>query len=63
MLTPTSSRASTRARLYGTTGGILNGGGFDSLDETATTSTHMYKGSSWGAYGGGYFGTGKNFAA
>jgi cytochrome c553 len=49
--------------LYGTTGGILNGGGFDSLDQTATTSTHMYKGSSWGAYGGGYFGTGATFAA
>jgi hypothetical protein len=49
--------------LYGDSGGILNGGGFDSLDVTATTSTHMYKGSSWGAYGGGYFGTGKAFAA
>ena len=43
--------------------GILNGGGFDSLDQTPTTSTHMYKGSGWGAYGGGYFGTGANFAA
>jgi hypothetical protein len=49
--------------LYGTNGGILNGGGFDSLDQSATTSTHMYKGSSWGAYGGGYFGTGKTFSA
>jgi hypothetical protein len=47
--------------LYGTSGGILNGGGFDSLDETATTSTHMYKGSSWGAYGGGYAGMGTTF--
>ena len=47
--------------LYGTAGGILNGGGFDSLDQTATTSTHMYKGSSWGAYGGGYFGMGTTF--
>jgi hypothetical protein len=47
--------------LYGTNGGILNGGGFDSLDESATTSTHMYKGSSWGAYGGGYAGLGKAF--
>lgn len=49
--------------LYGDQGGVLNGGGFDSLDVAATTSTHMYKGSSWGAYGGGYFGTGSNFAA
>lgn len=48
--------------LYGDPSGILNGGGFDSVDQTATTSTHMYKGSSWGAYGGGYFGTGKTFA-
>ena len=46
---------------YGTQNALLNGGGFDSLDQTATTSTHMYKGSSWGAYGGGYFGTGKTF--
>ena len=49
--------------LYGDQDGILNGGGFESLDQTATTSTHMYKGSSWGAYGGGYFGTGASFAA
>lgn len=49
--------------LYGDQGGVLNGGGFDSLDQTATTSTHMYKGSSWGAYGGGYFGSGATFAA
>jgi len=49
--------------LYGTNGGILNGGGFESLDQTATTSTHMYKGSSWGAYGGGYFGTGVQFTS
>jgi hypothetical protein len=34
--------------LYGEQDGLLNGGGFDSLDQTATTSTHMYKGSSWG---------------
>ena len=47
--------------LYGTSGAVLNGGGFDSLDESATTSTHMYKGSSWGAYGGGYTGTGDTF--
>ena len=47
--------------LYGTSGAVLNGGGFDSLDESATTSTHMYKGSSWGAYGGGYAGTGDVF--
>jgi hypothetical protein len=46
--------------LYGTQNAILNGGGFDSLGETNTvTSTHMYKGGSWGAYGGGYFGQGK----
>jgi hypothetical protein len=44
--------------LYGVQGGILNGGGFDSLDTSATSSTHMFKGSSWGAYGGGYFGQG-----
>jgi predicted CXXCH cytochrome family protein len=48
---------------YGTQDALLNGGGFDSLDQTATTSTHMYKGSSWGAYGGGYFGTGSSFAS
>jgi predicted Fe-S protein YdhL (DUF1289 family) len=41
---------------YGDQFEILNGGGFDSLDQTATTSTHMYNGASWGAYGGGYFG-------
>jgi Doubled CXXCH motif (Paired_CXXCH_1) len=44
--------------LYGVQGGILNGGGFDTVDTTVTSSTHMYKGSSWGAYGGGYFGMG-----
>lgn len=44
--------------LYGTQFNILNGGGFESLDLSATTSTHMYKGSSWGAYGGGYTGGG-----
>ena len=49
--------------LYGTQNGVLNGGGFDSLDQSATTSTHMYKGSSWGAYGGGYFAQGSSFAA
>jgi cytochrome c553 len=49
--------------LYGQQNAVLNGGGFDSLDQTATTSTHMYKGSSWGAYGGGYFGTGATFAS
>lgn len=41
---------------YGIQGAILNGGGFDSLDLDATTSTHMYNGASWGAYGGGYYG-------
>ncbi len=48
---------------YGQQGAVLNGGGFDSLDQSSTTSTHMFKGSSWGAYGGGYFGTGNTFAA
>ncbi len=56
--TPTSSRASTRARCTARIEAILNGGGFDSLDLTSTTSTHMYTGSSWGAYGGGYTGAG-----
>ncbi len=45
--------------LYGTTGGILNGGGFESVGTTApVTSTHVANGSSWGAYGGGYNGQG-----
>ncbi len=35
--------------LYGTPGGMLNGGGFDS---TSFSSQHMYTGSSWFAYGG-----------
>jgi len=48
---------------YGDQGGVLNGGGFDEVGGVPTTSQHMYKGSSWGAYGGGYFGTGKTFAA
>ncbi|TLM90224.1 MAG: hypothetical protein FDZ75_06345, partial [Actinobacteria bacterium] len=45
--------------LYGTQGAILNGGGFESLDVTLTTSTHMMRGASWGAYGGGYTGLGQ----
>jgi predicted CXXCH cytochrome family protein len=48
--------------LYGTQDAILNGGGFDSLGtgpNSTVTSTHMYKGGSWGAYGGGYAGMGK----
>ncbi len=49
--------------LYGDSGSTLNGGGFDETDGALSTSTHMYKGSSWGAYGGGYFGTGDTFAA
>jgi len=49
--------------LYGASGSTLNGGGFEEVDGAQSTSTHMYKGSSWGAYGGGYFGTGKTFAA
>jgi predicted CXXCH cytochrome family protein len=48
--------------LYGNQNGNLNGGGFEEFGGTAVTSTHMYKGSSWGAYGGGYFGTGEAFA-
>lgn len=42
--------------LYGTQFGILNGGGFESLDQSATTSTHTMNGGLWGAYGGGYSG-------
>ena len=48
----------------GTYGAILNGGGFKyfgdySLGEaTKTTSTHIYTGAPWGAYGGGYTGKG-----
>ncbi len=42
---------------------MLNGGGFEELGGVPVTSTHMYKGSSWGAYGGGYAGTGSTFAA
>ena len=49
--------------LYGTQGDLLNGGGFEELGGVPVTSTHMYKGSSWGAYGGGYAGTGSTFAA
>ncbi len=44
--------------LYGTQGAILNSGGFESLGPTATTSTHMYTGASWGAYGGGLYAQG-----
>ena len=49
--------------LYGTQGDVLNGGGFEEVGGVPVTSTHMYKGSSWGAYGGGYAGTGDNFLA
>lgn len=42
--------------LYGTQGAILNGGGFDSVGATATTSKHMESGTSWWAYGGGVYG-------
>ncbi len=49
--------------LYGQQGGILNGGGFESLDTTVVTSTHIYQDpNGWGAYGGGYFGQGKTGA-
>ena len=43
----------------GKTGAILNGGGFESFDGVAVTSKHVYSGTSWGAYGGGYAGAGK----
>lgn len=43
---------------YGTPMGILNGGGFDSFDNTPTTSTHISSGAPWGAFGGGYAGVG-----
>lgn len=42
----------------GKEGAILNGGGFESFDMTPVTSTHLYNGKSWGAYGGGYAGAG-----
>lgn len=48
--------------LYGDQFAVLNGGGFESLDTSAVTSTHMYKGSSWGAYGGGFTGAGQTGA-
>jgi hypothetical protein len=45
--------------LYGSNGAILNGGGFESFGTTTpVTSTHLYNGASWGAYGGGYAGQG-----
>ena len=47
---------------YGTNMGVLNGGGFESFNNTATTSTHVSNGGSWGAYGGGYFGQGAGTA-
>jgi hypothetical protein len=40
--------------LYGTQGAVLNGGGFESVGVSQTTSTHVMNGASWGAYGGGY---------
>ncbi len=40
----------------GTPGGVLNGGGFDSLGAAPVTSNHVINGADWGAYGGGYFG-------
>ncbi len=43
---------------YGDQGSVLNGGGFESFDNTPTTSTHVTNGGSWGAYGGGYAGQG-----
>lgn len=45
--------------LYGTQGDPLNSGGFEYVGaDLPVTSTHVYQGSSWGAYGGGYFGQG-----
>jgi hypothetical protein len=40
--------------LYGDQNQTLNGGGFDSVGGVAVSSTHMFNGASWGAYGGGY---------
>lgn len=37
-------------------GGDLNGGGFEEFQGMSVTSTHVTNGSSWGAYGGGYYG-------
>lgn len=52
------------ANKYGTNGGILNGGGFESFgvvggqNTLPTTGKHIYTGAPWGAYGGGYTGKG-----
>lgn len=43
---------------YGQQGATLNGGGFESIGNAPITSTHVYNGASWGAYGGGYTGQG-----
>jgi cytochrome c553 len=49
--------------LYGSQNATLNGGGFDETGVgSLTTSKHEIVGGSWGAYGGGYFGTGSTFA-
>jgi hypothetical protein len=48
--------------VYGTKDAILNGGGFESLGASGTTSSHIIEGG-WGAYGGGYAGTGSTFSA
>ncbi len=52
--------------LYGVQNGVLNGGGFSTMQKYDTSlgatvtvpvsSVHMYQGASWGAYGGGYYG-------
>lgn len=48
---------------YGSTGAVLNGGGFGApTDPGPWTSTHMYWGAGWGAYGGGYAGQGSSTA-
>lgn len=49
--------------LWNNTGELLNGGGFETMDTTPTTSIHMVQGTTdWGAYGGGYYGMGKTGA-
>jgi len=46
--------------LYGSQDTTLNGGGFELMGTTGATvtSTHIWDGAPWGAYGGGYFGQG-----
>lgn len=44
--------------LYGQKNGLLNGGGFETFGGAPVTSTHVFNSTTWGAYGGGYFGQG-----